>query len=422
VEWIGEIPEHWEMKRLGHLVRMKNGYSFKPEDYVETGIPVIRIGDIQEEIDFNQCKFISKESVKEYEDFIINKKSVLLALTGATIGKSCIYNYSQESLLNQRVGLFEDNEKIHIDYLYLWFNSNYFREYIYIECDGGAQENIGKEQLNSHKIALPPYAEQLQILTWLNEEKSKLTALITQKQKLITLLREERTALINQAVTRGINPKAKRKDSGVEWLGEIPAHWEVKKISHSFGLIGSGTTPKSDDPSFYENGDINWLQTGDLTDGEIVSTSKKINKIAIETYSTLKIYPENSLVIAMYGATIGKAGILKIQASTNQACCVLSSSDIFCVEFVFYWFISNKDIVVNLASGGGQPNISQEIIRSLRLPAPDMSEQKEIVSYIQTKTTQIDQTITRIEREIELLQEYRTALISEVVTGKICVV
>jgi type I restriction enzyme S subunit len=115
------------------------------------------------------------------------------------------------------------------------------------------------------------------------------------------------------------------KDSGIEWIGEIPSHWEVKKMNYCFGQIGSGTTPTSGNTEYYKNGEFNWLQTGDLNDNEIFETSKKITKKAINDYSTLRFYPVDSLVIAMYGATIGKTGLLKIESTTNQACCVLSN-------------------------------------------------------------------------------------------------
>jgi type I restriction enzyme S subunit len=121
----------------------------------------------------------------------------------------------------------------------------------------------------------------------------------------------------------------------------------------------------------------------------------------------------------MYGATIGKVGITDIEVCTNQACCVLDDSPFFDIRFIYYWFIGNRQHIISLSYGGGQPNISQELIRMLRIPTPPLEEQANILAFIDSKTTQLDTQIADTEQEIELLQEYRTALISEAVTGKI---
>ena len=141
------------------------------------------------------------------------------------------------------------------------------------------------------------------------------------------------------------------KDSGVEWIGEVPDSWESWKISHAFKKIGSGTTPQSGNPIYYENGTINWLNTGDLNDGVLYSCSRKITPKAIEDNSSLKLYPKGSLVIAMYGATIGKTALLQFETTTNQACCVFNESEIIDIHFLQYWFKGNKEHIINLELG-----------------------------------------------------------------------
>lgn len=208
------------------------------------------------------------------------------------------------------------------------------------------------------------------------------------------------------------------KDSGIEWIGEIPSHWEVKKVNYCFEQIGSGTTPTAGKPEFYENGEFNWLQTGDLNDNEIYETSKKITQEALNEYSTLKFYPENSLVIAMYGATIGKTGLLKIESTTNQACCVLSKPKGLNQRFAFYWLNYVKPHIISLSYGGGQPNINQEQIRSLKIQCPTFQEQTAIAAYLDRKTAEIDELIADKKRLLELYEEEKTAIINELVTGK----
>ena len=206
------------------------------------------------------------------------------------------------------------------------------------------------------------------------------------------------------------------KDTGVEWIGEIPVGWKIKKLCYCFDNIGSGITPTSGEADYYFNGSINWLQTGDLNDGEIISTSKKITKKAVSDYSALRMYPTGSLIIAMYGATIGKVGLLKIPSTTNQACCVLAGANSVVSKFAFYWLISIRDHIISLAYGGGQPNINQEMIRSLKIQLPSLNEQTAIANFLDRKTMEIDELITQKERLLELYKEERTAIINHAVT------
>lgn len=206
------------------------------------------------------------------------------------------------------------------------------------------------------------------------------------------------------------------KDSGIEWIGEIPEHWESWKISHAFNRIGSGTTPESGNPLYHENGTVNWLNTGDLNDGILESCAKKVTKEALEVYSSLKLFPAGSLVMAMYGATIGKTCIINFDTTTNQACCVFCKGDIIDVRFLQYWFIGNKEHIINLAIGGGQPNISQNILKDIRVWCPNISEQTELTNYLDKKTKQIDSLMAKKEQFIILLQEERTAVIIHAVT------
>lgn len=211
-------------------------------------------------------------------------------------------------------------------------------------------------------------------------------------------------------------PYSKYKASGVEWLGEVPTDWTVRKLAQVVDAIGSGTTPKSDVSEYYENGEIPWLNTGDLNDAELHSCNKSISKAALESHSSLKIYPAGSVVIAMYGATIGKLAKLHFSTTVNQACCVFSCGDIVHKNFLFYWLLGFREQIVSLATGGGQPNISQEVLRTLRLACPDLSEQSAIAAFLDLETAKIDTLIAKQEKLIDLLKEKRQAVISHAVT------
>jgi type I restriction enzyme, S subunit len=241
---------------------------------------------------------------------------------------------------------------------------------------------------------------------------------VAKKRRLRGLIEEKRAALISHAVTRGLDPTVPMKDSGIEWLGQVPAHWEVWKASHAFSLIGGGTTPKTEDRSYYD-GDVPWVTTSELREHEIGDTGSKLSARALEDHPTLLLYPPGTLLIAMYGATIGRLGILTTSACTNQACCALAGSRNIESKFLFYWLRARRREIITLASGGGQPNINQDVLRSLRVPVPPIDEQREIISRLERESADLDGLSAKVRRHVELLREYRTALISAAVTGKI---
>jgi len=213
-----------------------------------------------------------------------------------------------------------------------------------------------------------------------------------------------------------MKPYPSYNDSGVEWIGEIPSGWDKKKLSYVTDQIGSGTTPKSDNELYYQNGTIPWMVTGDLNDGDILYVENKVTELAMEKHSSLKLYKEGSVSIAMYGATIGKLGFIKIPVTVNQANCVFVLDKDNFPKFWFYVFMGFRPQIISLGYGGGQPNISQDLLKSLRFGCPDKQEQQQISNYLDHKTGQIDTLIENTQQKIELLKEQRTSLINRIVT------
>lgn len=204
------------------------------------------------------------------------------------------------------------------------------------------------------------------------------------------------------------------KDSGIEWIGKIPQNWNVRKLFGLLKSIGSGTTPKGND-SYYD-GDIPWLNTGDLTDSYVNIIGKTVTDIAMTECSALKLFDKNSVVIAMYGATIGKLGIITFPTTTNQACCVMSCSKSLYNKYLFYVLYSARDYILTLSYGAGQPNISQETMKSFKLCCPDVVEQQKIADYLDKKCGEIDRVIETKKLVIEKLKEYKQSIITEAVT------
>lgn len=205
------------------------------------------------------------------------------------------------------------------------------------------------------------------------------------------------------------------KESGVTGLDRVPSHWTTWKATHGFSRIGSGTTPKSDNASYYD-GDIPWVTTSELREKPILETQAKLTAQAIRDYPTLKTYSPHSLIIAMYGATIGRLGILEIEATVNQACCVFSDPEQFDTKFFYYWLWMWRPTLLALSAGGGQPNLSQDTLKQIRVPAPSVPEQQKIAKFLDHKTAQIDRLIEKKQELIEKLYELRTAVTTQAVT------
>ena len=203
-------------------------------------------------------------------------------------------------------------------------------------------------------------------------------------------------------------------DSGIEWLGEIPSHWTYDKLFRLCDNVGSGGTPKSTNQSYYD-GDIFWVQSGDLTDGYVYDTKKKINELAIQN-SSAKVFPENTLLVAMYGATIGKVGIMTFEGAINQACCALDFSSKINSKFSYYFMLNARDYLITQAYGGGQQNISQETLKQLHLFYPPIQEQKAIASFLDKATARMDRIISIKEEQINSLDSYFTKELTKVIT------
>lgn len=206
------------------------------------------------------------------------------------------------------------------------------------------------------------------------------------------------------------------KDSGIEWIGEIPKDWKCCKVKYSTSFVGSGTTPTSSNQDFYD-GDINWIQSGDLYKTVVVDTvEKKLTEKALKSFSALHIYQAPFIIMAMYGASVGNTAFSKIDACCNQACCCIKNNESFNLKFMFYWLDFAQIDFLGRAIGGTQPNISQDKIKNQYIVKPSLEEQQQIADYLDTQCSEIDATAEDIQKEISLLEEYKKSVITEAVT------
>ena len=421
IPWLGEVPAHWEVKRLRFTVNLNPVKSELdiPEDTLVSFIPM-------EAVNFDKNLTLTEErnldEVYKGYTYFKNGDVVLAKITPCfENGKSAIAQNLTNGIAfgTTELHVLRSQNSINNHFLYYLIKSDSFMKIGESEMYGaGGQKRIPEEFIKNFFIGLPPYYEQTAIAHYLDTKPGEIDALIDKQQTLLEKLAEQRTAVITHAVTKGLNPAAPMKNSGVEWLGDVPAYWETWKITHAIDLIGSGTTPKSDNAEYYD-GDFLWVTTSELRENFISDTKQKVSDSAIKEYSALKIYPTNSVAIAMYGATIGRLGILEREATFNQACCVFGNSKILYHKFLFYWLWHRRPILISLSNGGGQPNLSQDDLKKLKIPIPSYEEQITITDYLNKETAKIDRLCDTVNQTIGRLKEYRTALITQAVTGKI---
>ena len=208
----------------------------------------------------------------------------------------------------------------------------------------------------------------------------------------------------------------KMKPSGIDWIGDIPNEWDITKVKYRTSQIGSGTTPDSGNPLYYEDGCFPWIQSGDLYNADYIrDTEKKITELAVADFNALTWYEKEFVVVAMYGASVGNIAISQISSYTNQACCVLKAKDDD-LRYLFYFLSAGKENMLQMAFGGTQPNISQAIIKNLPYLDVSHNEQQAIADFLDKECGQIDSVAADLEKQISLLQQYKKSLITETVT------
>lgn len=429
IEWIGKIPEHWEVKKVNYCFELIGSGTTptagKSEYYDNGEFNWLQTGDLNNGEILETTKKVTQEALNEYSTLrFYPKNSLVIAMYGATIGKTGLLKI--DSTTNQACCVLSRPKNLNYRFAFYWLN--YVKPHVISLSYGGGQPNINQEQIRSLKIQCPSPEEQTAIAAYLDRKTAEIDELIGDKKRLLELYDEEKTAIINQAVTKGLpaeaavqaglNPDVPMKDSGIEWIGEIPEHWQLKKIKH-FTQILSGSTPKSTVGSYW-NGNINWVTTDDLgklKTKDIIDSRRKITEKGFNNSGTY-LAEEGSIVISTR-APIGHLGILRIKACTNQGCKTIVGNTKFNSEFLYYYLFSSKNILNSLGVGTTFLELPTQSLRDYLVPLPPLEEQHHIVRHIETECARIDAKRSKTEKLIELLTEYRTALISEVVTGKI---
>lgn len=414
IEWIGEIPSHWEVKKLKRLTSIKRGASPRPIDdpkyFNECGeFAWVRIADVSasERYLINTLQKLSdlgaSLSVKRYpNDFF-------LSIAGS-VGKPIITKI--KCCIHDGFVYFPDL-KINPEFLYYIFSTD-------LPYQGlgklGTQLNLNTETVGEISIPLPPNIDL--IVSYLDRKTAEIDSLISDKKQLLALYEAEKTAIINNAVTKGIKAGVAMRDSGVEWLGEIPSHWAVSKVKYNF-LFTTGFTPSSGKNEYYDNGTNIWITIGDLNSKYVGDSTTKLTHKAITDFKPRPI-PAGALLYS-FKLSVGKVAFTTKECYTNEAIFAIIPNSNNNLNYYYYSLPSQiiQNANVNIY---GAKILNQELIKNAYLAIPPLLEQAEIVSYIEGEVSRIAAKVSNVNQLISLLEEYRSALISEVVTGKVRVV
>jgi type I restriction enzyme, S subunit len=390
-EWLGDIPTHWEVKKLKYLVRLRR-------DRLENSDFIISV----ENIEGWTGKLVGLENEKNFQGEIsaFEKGDILFNKLRPYLGK--VYLANRNGGCFGELLILQPSNEIESNYLYYKISSFYFIDAVDSSTYGTKMPRASWEDFISQQlITLPPQYEQQKIAQYLDTKTIEIDDLIQKKQKLIALLREERTTLINQAVTKGVDTEGVAfKDSGIEWLGDIPEHWAVKKLKY-VGKMKSGDTITAD--SIRDEGDYSVFGGNGL-----------------RGFTNNYTHEGDFVLIGRQGALCGNINYANEKFWASEHAIVVNHNQ--GIEVVWLGELLRAMNLNQYSQSAAQPGLAVEKIINLHVPVPPQYEQQKIVEYIEKETQRIDELIGKIETEISLMQEYRTALISEVVTGKVRVV
>jgi type I restriction enzyme S subunit len=409
VEWIDEIPTHWIKSKFKYESSklVQYGLNTNSEQYVEKGVRFLRTTDI------NDFGVISKDGVYIDEDnisqnYILEKFDFLISRSG-TLGRSYLHLSDDLFSFAGYLVRFNFENLTKSKFVFYFTKSKNFFDWISLNTIQSTIGNVNGEKYSNLDIIIPPIHEQEQIVAYLDKKTAIVDTLIASKEEKINLLKENRTALINHAITKGLDPNVKLKDSGVEWIGEIPEHWVMKKIKYCLKHISQKETTSKNDikisPENVESDTGICFNYHSDYEGEGMKFSNGdilLNK--------LRIYLKKIVLTDCEGYSMGEMIVLRTVNGFNK---------------YFYYTLFNQ-LLINFwntqANGVKLPRVSPEIILNTFTVFPPIEEQKNIVQFIDNHKNEIDELISLEQKKIETLKEYRQALISEVVTGKIKVV
>ncbi|HDK9104454.1 restriction endonuclease subunit S [Acinetobacter baumannii] len=416
VEWLGEIPRHWDSKPLKYLCTYND--EVLPETTAKDAeIQYIDIGSVSAVNGISKIETMIFKDAPSRARRIVRDGDVIVSTVRTYLEAIAPINNPPENLIvSTGFAVIRPNQ-----YLYKSFASYCLRAKGFIKEVVARSVGVSYPAINSSdlvNIAIPSieYAEQVKIANFLDHETTKIDHLIEKQQQLIELLKEKRQAVISHAVTKGLNPNVPMKDSGVEWLGEVPEHWDIVQAKYIADITRGAILRPVDAPEYFdEEGEWAYLNISDATKCDKYLDESKLRLSQLGSTKSARVYPNNLIITA--SATIGKAFINRIKV------CVHDGFIPFCnikldINYLYH-YVSNPYLYAAMGKSNTQKNIYLDEVKNMMVTVPPRCEQVAIVKHIESSQFKYDGLIQSANSAIKLMQERRTALISAAVTGKI---
>lgn len=425
IEWIGEIPKGWKVTKLKWLSTepLKYGLNEPASESNQNDPRYVRITDITDEgiLRDDTFKSIPQDIAKGY---LLEEGDLLFARSGATVGKTFIYNHSWGvcCFAGYLIRFRANASKVSARYLYYFTKSSAYWNWLNSSFTKSTIQNASADKYKSLPVSVPNIESQREVLNFLDESCKRIDSLISKKQRLIELLKEKRAAIISRAVTKGLDPNAPMKDSGVEWIGEIPTNWRIFRLKDLARINPS----KTEINHLADDLEVSFVPMESI--GEYGGISGAEVKKLLDVKQGYTYFAEGDLIVAKitpcfenYKGAIASDLLNGIGFGTTELF-VLRPNERVDLRYLFYVSISKafRQTGSNMMQGAaGQKRITADFVNNYPVALPRPEEQRNIARSLEKGTEKIDSFISKIEKSIELLKEYRSALITAAVTGKI---
>lgn len=420
VEWLGEIPGHWGVKRLKRLAALN------PEALTDDTDPALEmtyvdIGGVDSLGRINQREALTFATAPSRARRIVRNGDVIVS-TVRTYLRAIAHIRDPEpgTIVSTGFAVVRPDGELTTSYAAYALRSPYFVERVVANSKGVSFPAINESEMATYELALPPEPEQRAIAAFLDRETTRIDALVAKNQRLIELLQEKRFALITRAVTKGLDPTVPMKDSGIEWLGEIPAHWELLSLKRRAKRIQTGTTPPTSETRYYEDGAVPWYGPGSFADYLPLQAPIKFIAETAVTDGVARVFESGTAAIVTIGATIGRVAQMEQAGSFNQQITgVTFDRHRVHEKYGAYQLKRLEPVLRAIAPNTTLPILDQEKVGYLPFVVPPEVEQRAIATFVDQEVARTEVLADRIYDAIDHLKELRTSLISAAVTGKI---
>lgn len=421
IDWIGEIPCSWNIKRIKYLAQLKGRIGWQgltSDEYTDVGPFLITGVDFSNGgINWENCVHITEERWAEAPEIHIKNGDLLITKDG-TVGKVAIVeNLQGKASLNSGVLLIKTSNDYNKKFLYWALLSEEFWTWFRLKNAGNSTiVHLYQNDFAEFSYTFPDATEQQAIADFLDKECAQIDSIAADLEKQIALLQQYKKSLITETVTKGLDKSVPMKDSGVEWIGEIPEYWRLKRLKY-IAKLKTGTTPPGNEGINYDENGINWFTPSDFLPNMQLDTSEKYIDRETIRYENIQTYPRGSVLLVAIGATVGKIGISKNNAYSNQQITAVIPQHIS-GNYLLYYLASKSPYIKDNALYTTLPIINNSYLQNITIVVPPTTEQEKIVEFLNRKCSIIDELIEDKNKLLLRLQQHKKSLIYECVTGK----